>query len=164
MTLTYAPSRTGLVLGGGGGVLALLPSTANGPTVGVLLGIAGAAGLLESVRRGSRRGVTTGATVLYLNILTAVAAGAGTVVLLVGTVGAVVAWDSATKAVELRRQAPTADTGGVELLHATGTLGVMAVAATASSIIYLLVVLSVPVVVPVVLLLATLALLMVLRR
>ena len=164
MTLPYAPSRTGLVLGGGGSVLALLPSASSGPTIGILLGIVGAAGLLESVRRGSRRGVITCAAVLYLNVLTAVAAGAGTEVLLVGTVGVIVAWDSATKAVELRRQVPTADTGGVELLHAVGTLGVIAIAAAVSSIIYLLVVVSVPVVVPVVLLLATLALLGVLRR
>lgn len=164
MTVPYRPSRIGLVFGGGGSVLALLPSTANGPTVGVVIGIVGAAILLESVRRGTRRGVTAGATMLYLSVLIAVMTGAGTVVFLVGTFGAVVAWDSTAKAVELRQQVPMGDTGGVELVHATGTLGVIGVAAAVSSTIYLLAVLSVPVVVPVVLLLATFALLGALRQ
>lgn len=164
MTLHYAPSRAGLVLASGGSILAILPSAASGLAVGILLGVVGAAGLLQSVRRGSQRGVTAGAAVLFLTVLAAVEASAGTVVLLVGAIGAVVAWDSASKAVELRRQVPTADTGGVELLHVAGTLGVIAVAAAVSSVIYLLAVLSVPVVVPVVLLVATLAFLGVLRR
>lgn len=163
--LDYTPSTTGLLFTGGGGLLALLPALLAGSTGPLVLGVAAAGILLVSVRRGRRRGVDVGAFGLYLSVLLVGLAGEGAVGPVVGTAGSVVAWDSAETTVSLRRQLPTAtDTGGVELLRATGTLGVIAVAAVSSFAVYLLVALSVPVVVPFVLLLAALVLVAALRR
>jgi hypothetical protein len=165
MRVQYTPSPIGLLFAGGGSLLALLPVAASGMVGPMVLGVAGAAVLLAGVRRGSRRGVDIGAVGLYLNVLLAGTTEAGAIELVLGTVGAVVAWDSAANAVELRRQLPSAtDTGGVELAHAAGTVGVIGAAAVTSSAVYLLVAVAVPVVVPLVLLLATLALVGALRR
>lgn len=164
-SIRYTPSRTGLVLAGGGGLVALLPAIVAGLAGPLALGVAAAGTLLVSVRRGWRRGVDVGALGLYLNVLFAGMTGAGAVGLVVGTVGSVVAWDSAETSVALRRQLPSAtDTGGIELLHTAGTVGVVGVASVVSFGIYLLVALSVPVVVPLVLLVAVLALVAALRR
>ena len=143
----------------------MVPTAVTGSAGPFLLGVAGAGTLLASVRRGWQRGVDIGALGLYLHVLLTGVVGAGAVELVVGTVGSVLAWDSASTSVSIRRQLPSAtDTGGVELLHALGSLGVIGVGAVASFATYLLVARSVPVVVPFVLLLAALALVAALRR
>lgn len=104
--------------------------TALGAPVG---GIGGAAGLVVlglGLLAGSRRAVTAGSGLLFAGVLLAGVNGAAPEPLLVGTVGAVVAWDVADNAISVGTQlGRAANTRNAELVHAASSLAVGGVTA-----------------------------------
>lgn len=99
--------------------------TTLGEVSGALAGVAGLVVLGLGLVVASRRAVTAGCGLLFVGILHAGAAGAGPEPLLVGTVGAVVAWDVGDNAIGLGRQlGRAADTRNAELVHAAASLAV----------------------------------------
>lgn len=163
MTLQYEPSRTGLLLVAGGGCLALVPAGVAGAALPLLVGTVGIAIAMGAVWYNSTRLGVLGALCLYTSILGAGMQGVGAVMLVVGALGAVVAWDSADNAVVLRRQLRSTATRRTEVVHAAGT----AVVVLGAGIFGILFSLAVPpgtVAILVVLVVATLALVAVLTR
>jgi len=139
-----------LLLTGLAGGLALVPAAA-GPTAAVAA-LPGLAGLVAGVSRGNRRLVRAGAVGLYAGVLLAGVLGAPVMLLALGTVGAVVAWDGAEQAVDLGRHPGSADAARPVLVHAAITAGVAALVAVGSYLLYRLGAVPAPTVVVVVLL------------
>lgn len=163
VTLPYEPSRTGLLLVAGGGCLALLPAGVVGGGLPVLAGAVGIVIALGGVWYNSIRLSVLGALGLYTSVLLAGMQGSGAVSLVVGALGAVVAWDSADNGIVMRRQLRSATTRRTEVVHAAGTV-VVVLGAGIAGILFSLVVPPGTVAILVVLLVATLALVAVLTQ
>lgn len=119
------------------GVVSLL-GTALGASIGAAPAIAGLAVLGVGLVRGSRRAVTAGGTLLFGGVLVAGALGASPEPLVVGTLGAVMAWDVGENGISVGAQlGRAADTRRAELVHATASLFVGAVTASVGYGVYL---------------------------
>lgn len=91
----------------------------------LVLGVVGLFGLVGGVLAGRQAAVTAGSVGIFVGVVAAGTDGAPALVLLVGAVAAVVAWDSATNAISLGRQlGREAPTARLELVHATTTAAV----------------------------------------
>lgn len=162
-TLESEAPRSSLGVAGAGGALALLPAVAA-PTA-VAAGLPGAVALLVGVSRGRRRWVRAGAVGLYLGVLIAGLNGAPALLLAVGTVGAVVAWDGAEQTVDVGSHLGAAARGERPIvIHTAITTGVVLVAAVGSYLLYRLAAIPGPTIVVVVLLAGALVLHQVLVR
>lgn len=119
-------SRTAALLGGVAAavaVLALVPAGA----VPVLIALVGAVVLASGHRRDRWAHVTVGGVVLVAAIVVAGLLGAADGLVLLATVGAVLAWDAVENALGLRAQlGPDADTRRAELIHLGATASVTA--------------------------------------
>lgn len=132
-----SPAVVSTTLAVGAGVVSLL-----GSALGSLAGVPPAAvGLLVlgvGLVRGSRRILTAGAGLLFVGVLLAGASGAGPEPLVVGTLGAVLAWDVGENGIGVGAQlGREADTRRVELVHAASSLAVGAVTAALGYGVYL---------------------------
>jgi hypothetical protein len=113
-----------------------------GTALGVLTAAApGLAGLLvlgAGLYRGSRRIVSAGTVVLLLGVLLAGIGGGPPAGLLLGTLGALLAWDYGENAITLGEQlGREANTRRAELVHAAAALGVGAVGSGVAYGVYL---------------------------
>lgn len=112
-------------------VAAVAVVTVTGPySWGTLVvGSLGLVAFFLGVFTARQAGVTAGAALVFLGVLLAGAEGAPGLVVLVGTVGTILAWDSASTALSLCRQlgrdAPTARLEGVRVAT-TGLVGAIA--------------------------------------
>lgn len=125
-----SPSAFGRALALVAGVLALA-AAALGAVLAIPLGALGLLALAVGVTRSARTWVSVGAGGLFLGVAVAGVEGAPPEPLLVGAVGAVVAYDAGTNAVEVGRQlGRAASTGRAEAVHAAASLlvGALAVA------------------------------------
>lgn len=139
------------------GLVALLPALLVGR--GLLVGVAGLTGLAFGLRRRSFRVLHAGALGLYGSLLTAGLAGAAPFVLVVGTVGGVVAWDAAEHGLGVvTHLSRAAASPRPELVHVLGTAAVTLVVAIVSYVVYVTVTAPRPTAVIVVLLAGVLAL------
>lgn len=121
----------------GAGVLSLLGSTL-GAVVGALPATAGLVVLGVGLLRASRSALTAGAGLLFAGVLLAGASGAAPEPLLVGTIGAVLAWDVGENGIGIGAQlGRAADTRRAELVHAASSLVVGAVTAGLGYGVYL---------------------------
>lgn len=138
MTERSIPARMGLLLGGVGSLLALLPAALAGAVPPLLLGGIGSLVLLSGIGKRSRSIITVGTLGLYGNVLLAGVVGVGAVALLAGTLGTVIAWDSAEYAVVVQRQlSPVVNSRRTQFLHATSTTAVVVAAGTVSVLLSL---------------------------
>ena len=121
----------------GAGVVSLLGSTL-GAVVGALPATAGLVVLGVGLLRASRAALTAGAGLLFAGVLLAGASGAAPEPLLVGTIGAVLAWDVGENGIGIGAQlGRAADTRRAELVHAASSLVVGAVTAGLGYGVYL---------------------------
>lgn len=86
------------------------------------LGAVGLAIFVIGVVTGNQGAVTVGATGIFLGVIFAGFDGAPELVLLIGAVATILAWDSATTAIDVGRQLGNeASTARVELVHVSAT-------------------------------------------
>ena len=112
--------------------------TAFGAPTGALGGAAGLVVLGLGLLVASRRAVTVGGGLLFAGVLFAGASGASAEPLLLGTVGAVVAWDVGDNAISVGQQlGRAARTRNAELVHAAASLAVGGVTAAVGYAVYL---------------------------
>lgn len=125
-----SPTRLGSGLAIVAALLAVaVPGLYSWLTLG--LGVAGVAVLAVGVFRGNHSAVTVGAGLLFVGVLVAGFDGAPDIAVLVGAVAALLAWDSASTAIDLGRQLGTdASTARIELVH-VGATGIVAGGAVA---------------------------------
>jgi hypothetical protein len=124
-----SPAVVSTALAVGAGLLSLLGSTL-GSVVGALPAAIGLAVLGVGLVRASRAVVTAGAGLLFVGVLLSGASGAGAEPLLIGTIGAIVAWDVGENGIGIGQQlGRAADTRRAELVHAASSLVVGAVTA-----------------------------------
>lgn len=132
-----SPAVLSTALAIGAGVVSLLGS-ALGSLVGVAPAAVGLLVLSVGLVRASRGVLTVGAGLLFLGVLLAGAAGAGPEPLVIGTLGAVLAWDVGENGIGIGAQlGRAADTRRVELVHAASSLVVGAVTAALGYGVYL---------------------------
>jgi hypothetical protein len=132
-----SPAVVSTALAVGAGVLSVLAS-ALGSVVGAIPGAAGLAVLGVGLVRGSRAAVTGGSGLLFAGVLLAGASGASPEPLLVGTLGAILAWDIGENGIGLGAQlGRAADTRRLEFVHAASSLVVGAVTAGLGYGVYL---------------------------
>jgi hypothetical protein len=132
-----SPAVVSTALAVGAGVVSLLGTTA-GALVGALPAAAGLAVFGVGLVRASRTALTAGAGLLFAGVLLAGASGASPEPLLVGTIGAVLAWDVGENGIGLGAQlGRAADTRRAELVHAASSLVVGAVTAGLGYGVYL---------------------------
>ena len=155
MNLKYSASSTGVTLVVSSGIVSLIPSLRGGVLPGVAIGLLGVAVVLAGLYRGVPSVITGGGLCLYFNVLIAGVNGVGAIWLLGGTLGTVVAWDSANNAVRVRKQLLSdTDTMDIELLH-VGATTVVIIAAGILAFLASFLVVTPPSVVVIVLLLLT---------
>lgn len=119
-------SRTAARLGGVAAAVAILALVPAGP-VPVLVALVGAAFLASGHRRDRWAHVTAGGVVLVGALVIAGLLGLADGLVLLATVGAVLAWDAVENALGLRSQlGPDADTRRAELIHLGATASVTA--------------------------------------
>lgn len=119
-------SRTAALLGGVSAAVAILALVPAGP-VSVLVAVLGAAVLANGHRRDRWAHVTAGGVVLVAAIVVAGLFDLPDGLVLLATVGAVLAWDAVENALGLRAQlGPDADTRRAELVHLAATGSVTA--------------------------------------
>jgi hypothetical protein len=122
-----SPTRLGASLALLAGLFGVL-GTGLGVLAAAAPGLAGLLVLGAGLYRGSRRLVSAGAVVLLLGVLLAGIGGGPPAGLVVGTLGALLAWDYGENAITLGEQlGREADTRRAELVHAAAALGVGAV-------------------------------------
>lgn len=118
--------------------LVSLAGSALGASVGAVPAIAGLAVLGVGLVRGRRRAVTAGGALLFAGVVVAGAVGGSPEPLLLGTIGAVMAWDVGENGVSIGLQlGRAANTHRAELVHATASLLVGAVTAGVGYGVYL---------------------------
>lgn len=135
--LTRRPTRTASAVALGGGFVALATTLAGAETAGLFVGVLGIVALLVGLVGGFRRGVDVGAFVLFAGVVVTAISGVDPRPALLGTVGAVVAWDSGRTAVELGIElGREARTRRLELVQASTTIVVGLAAAAVGYGVY----------------------------
>lgn len=113
-------------------------ATAALSVLGFLAALVGTVLLASGVLRGRQRGVSLGAAVLLVGVLYAGVVGDAVVPVLVGVVGAALAWDVGSYAIGVGEQlGRAAETARIEVLHAGATLAVGAGVAAIGYAVYL---------------------------
>lgn len=115
-------SRPLAAVGGAAGLLVPLAVAPVGPEY-VALALAGLLALALGTYRDRGRDVTVGALVLFAAVLLAAIDGLAAVLVVLATLGAILAWDATEHARSLRRQlGPHAGVDRAALVHVAGTV------------------------------------------
>jgi len=128
--ITRRPSRFGIAVAGGFALLSLAVTAVVAQTAAVVSGL-GLVVLAVGLLRGSRRLVTNGGGVLLVGVLYAGYTGAPPLLVLVGALMGVLAWDAASNAISVGEQLGTeSSTARGEVVHVTSSflVGMLAVA------------------------------------
>lgn len=128
--ISREPSRFGIAVAGGFALLSIAATAVSVPNAAAVSGV-GLVVLAAGLVRASRRLITNGGAVLLIGVLYAGYTGAPPLLVLVGGLMGVLAWDTASNAVSIGEQlGKETDTMQAEVIHAVSSflVGTLAVA------------------------------------